>query len=237
MAKLERVLAIGAHPDDVEIGCGGTLALFAKMGVGVSMVSLCLGDKGSRDLSRDETIRVRQQESENAARIIGATYTSLGFSDSELMEDLQSRTQVIELIRSVRPELIITHSPTDYHADHCTTSALATKGAYIATSYKFETTTPPLPSVPPVYLMDNHLAMDFSPEEYVNITGVIDTKKHLIGQHESQFVHLRDRAGENILEDALLVSRLRGRQCGVEHAEAFRLFRRYPHAKSYRLLP
>lgn len=237
MQKLERILAVGAHPDDVEIGCGGTLALYARAGVSVTITSLCLGDKGSRDLSRDETIRVRREESENAAKLIGAAYTSLDFNDSELMEDLQSRSRVIELIRAARPGLIITHSPTDYHADHTTASDLVTKAAYIATSFKFEAASPPLSNVPPVYFMDNHLAIDFTPEEFVDITEAIDLKKEMIGQHQSQFAHLRDRAGEDILEDALLVCRLRGRQCGVEFAEAFRLFRRYPHLRPYRLLP
>jgi len=97
--KVARVLAIGAHPDDVELSCGGTLALYRRMGVEVVIASLSQGDKGSRGLSREETIRVRREESEKAAGIIGATYVSLGLHDSEIFEDLENRFRVVELLR------------------------------------------------------------------------------------------------------------------------------------------
>ncbi|RKY65096.1 MAG: PIG-L family deacetylase [Candidatus Latescibacterota bacterium] len=237
MMKVERVLAVGAHPDDVELGCGGTLALYRRMGAEVVIASVSCGDKGSKELSREETIRVRREESERAAGIISASYISLGLMDSEIFENLENRAKVIELIRKVRPDVIITHSPSDYHADHRTTSVMVSHASYIATSFKFETQSPPLPWVPPVYYMDNYLGVNFVPEEYVDITDVVDTKKEMILQHKSQFPHLKERSGEDILEDMLILARLRGRQSGVKFAEGFRLFRAWPHVRTYRLLP
>ena len=83
----------------------GTIGLGA-----VVMASVSCGDKGSRTLSRTETIRVRRQESERAAAVIGATYRSLGQMDSEIFEDLQTRTRTIELIRSARPLIQFTQN-------------------------------------------------------------------------------------------------------------------------------
>ncbi|HID10238.1 MAG TPA: PIG-L family deacetylase [Candidatus Latescibacteria bacterium] len=235
--KVERVLAVGAHPDDVELGCGGTLALYRKMGAEVVIASVSCGDKGSRELSREETVRVRREEAERAAGIIRATYISLGLMDSEIFEDLENRARVIELIRNVRPNVILTHSSSDYHADHRTTSLLVNQASYIATSFRFETESPPLSWVPPVYHMDNYLGVNFLPEEFVDITAVIEVKKKMILQHKSQFPHLKERSGEDILEDMLILARLRGRQSGVRLAEGFRLFRAWPHIRTYRLLP
>jgi LmbE family N-acetylglucosaminyl deacetylase len=234
---IERVLAIGAHPDDVELGCGGTLARYRQMGIEVVIASVSCGDKGSRDLSRTETIRVRRAEAEGAAAVIGAAYVSLGALDSEIFEDLESRTRVIELIRRARPDVVLTHGTSDYHADHRTTSRLVSHAAYSATSFKFETESPPLAEVPPVYYMDNYLGVSFSPEVFVDITEVIEVKKGMLAQHVSQFAHLQERTGDSIVEDMLLLARLRGRQSRVQLAEAFCLFRAWPHQRAYRSLP
>lgn len=236
--KVRRVLALGAHPDDVELQCGGTLILYGQGGVSVAIASLTTGDKGSKELSADETIRVRQAESECAAALIGAEYSSLGLSDSEVFETLDTRTRVIELLRAQRPDVIITHAPSDYHADHRAASHLVTHAAYSATSFKYATASAPLEQVPPVVYMDNFLGIDFLPEEYVDISAVIEIKQEMLRRHQSQFPHLQERGGgEDLLEDMLILARLRGRQCGVSFGEGFRLFRAFPHLRPQRLLP
>jgi LmbE family N-acetylglucosaminyl deacetylase len=201
------------------------------------MASITCGDKGSLRLSREETIRARGEESKKAAEVIGATYLSLGLLDSEVFEDLETRTLLIELIRQARPDVILTHAPSDYHADHRTTSLLVGHAAYSATSFKFETESAPLEAVPPVYYMDNYMGVSFVPDAFVDITEVIETKKQMVLQHKSQFAHLQDRTGDSILEDMLILARLRGRQSRVQLAEAFSLFRVWPHQRTYRLLP
>jgi LmbE family N-acetylglucosaminyl deacetylase len=234
---VERVLAVGAHPDDVELGCGGTLARYRQSGADVTMASISCGDKGSQHLSKEETIQVRQEESKRAAAVIRATYLSLGQMDSEIFENLETRTLVIELIRKARPDVILTHSPSDYHADHRTTSLLVSHAAYSSTSFKFETESAPLEAVPPVYYMDNYMGVTFLPDAFVDITEVIEVKKQMVLQHKSQFAHLQERTGDSILEDMLTLAWLRGRQSRVQLAEAFCLFRAWPHQRTYRLLP
>jgi LmbE family N-acetylglucosaminyl deacetylase len=235
--RAERVLAIGAHPDDVELGCGGTLARYRQMGVEVFVASVSCGDKGSRDLSTEETIRVRREEARRAAEVIGAAYLCLDRMDSEILEDLETRNRVIELLRKARPDVILTHSPSDYHTDHRTTSQLVSHAAYSATSFKLKTESPPLTEVPVVYHMDNYLGVAFAPEVYVDITPVMEVKKQMVLQHKSQSVHLQERTGDSVLDDMLILARLRGRQSRVEWAEAFCLFRAWPHQRTYRLLP
>jgi LmbE family N-acetylglucosaminyl deacetylase len=88
-----------------------------------------------------------------------------------------------------------------------------------------------------VYHTDNYLGVNFLPEEFVDITPVIEAKKAMVLQHKSQFPHLKERSGEDMLEDMLILARLRGRQSGVRFAEGFRLFRAWPHISPYRLLP
>jgi LmbE family N-acetylglucosaminyl deacetylase len=235
--KVERVLAVGAHPDDVELGCGGTLVRYRQGGADVAIASVSFGDKGSQQLSRGETIRVRREESRRAAEVIGATYLCLGEMDSELFEDLETRANVIELIRKARPDVILTHSPSDYHADHRMTSLLVSHAAYISTSYKFETESAPLEDVPPVYYIDNYMGVSFLPDAFVDITEVIEAKRQMVMQHESQLAHLEERTGDSILEDMLTLARFRGRQSRVQFAEAFALLRAWPHQRTYRLLP
>jgi LmbE family N-acetylglucosaminyl deacetylase len=201
------------------------------------MASITCGDKGSLRLSKEETIRARREESIKAAEVIGATYLSLGQMDSEVFEDRETRVGVIELIRQARPDVILTHSPSDYHADHRTTSHLVGHAAYSATSFKFETASPPLAEVPLVYYMDNHMGVHFLPDAFVDITEVVEIKTQMVLQHQSQFAHLKDRTGDSILEDMLILARLRGRQSRVQLAEAFRLFRVWPNQRTYRVLP
>ena len=235
--KVERVLAVGAHPDDIEIGCGGTLVRYRQGGADVAIASVSSGDKGSQQLSREETIRVRREESRRAAEVIGAAYLCLGEMDSEIFEDLETRAKVIELIRKTHPDVILTHSPSDYHADHRTTSLLVSHAAYISTSFKFETESAPLEDVPPVYYIDTYMGVGFLPDAFVDITEVIEVKRQMVLHHKSQLAHLEQRTGDSILEDMLTLARFRGKQSRVQFAEAFALLCAWPHQRTYRLLP
>ena len=234
---VQTVLAVGAHPDDVELSCGGTLARYRRAGARVHIASFTTGDKGSRDLSAAETVRVRRREAEAAAARLEATYTCLEQSDSELFETPQTRRRTIELLRAVQPDVVLTHAPNDYHADHQAAAQLVCHAAYSAGSFKYATESPPLKAVPALYYMDTLLGVDFLPEEYVDITDVIEVKKALLEEHASQVAHLKARGGDDILEDMLILARLRGRQCGAAYGEGFRRFRAAGSLGAERLLP
>src|SRR5947209_11932322 len=110
-----RLLIIGAHPDDADYAAGGLAALYRAAGHVVKMVSLTNGDAGHHLTTGPALARRRQQEAAAAGAVIGATYEVFDNHDGELMPTLENRRQVIRLIRSFRPDLVLTHRPNDYH--------------------------------------------------------------------------------------------------------------------------
>jgi len=113
-----RILAIGAHPDDLELLAAGTLARYAKSGHDVAMCVLTDGDLGSDNLDGPTTARVRRAEAADAAAEIGADLHLLGEPDGFLFDSPDVRRGVVEVFRQARPDVVVTHSPQDYHPDH-----------------------------------------------------------------------------------------------------------------------
>ena len=124
------ILAVHAHPDDIEILCGGTLALLARQGHVVTIVTATAGEGGSAEYDPSETGRIRRGEAAASAAHIGAIYRCLGFPDLGVFNDDPSRRTVTELLRSVRPDIVITGSPVDYHPDHEAISQLVRDACY-----------------------------------------------------------------------------------------------------------
>src|SRR5262245_51661138 len=106
-----RVLAVGAHPDDIEFLCAGTLAKYAQRGDKVTMAISTNGEVGSSTLSNDEIAKVREQEARASAAIIGAELVWLGYRDEFLYDNEETRLRYIDLVRECRPDVIITHDP------------------------------------------------------------------------------------------------------------------------------
>src|SRR5690242_16416257 len=121
---MARVLAIHAHPDDVEILAGGTLALLAERGHSVTIATMTPGDCGSAELGPEEIAAVRRKEAAASARLIGAEYVCVEFRDLAIFNDDASRRKVTAVLRRTRPDLILTSSPVDYLCDHEAASAL-----------------------------------------------------------------------------------------------------------------
>jgi LmbE family N-acetylglucosaminyl deacetylase len=113
-----RILAAHAHPDDIETLAAGTLALLAGQGHSIVIATLTAGDCGSCGLGPEETSAIRQVEARTAAAMIGAGYRCLGFPDLGVFSDDATRRRVTELVRELRPDLVITAPPADYHPDH-----------------------------------------------------------------------------------------------------------------------
>ena len=127
------VLIIGAHPDDADIKAGGTAARWCAGGHVVRMVSLTDGRAGHHAMPGAELSRRRRAEAQAAAAVIGASYDILDHPDGELDDRLEYRQEVIRLIRSFRPDLIITHRSTDYHPDHRFAGLLVQDASYLLT--------------------------------------------------------------------------------------------------------
>jgi N-acetylglucosamine malate deacetylase 1 len=233
-----RVLAVGAHPDDLEILCGGTLARFVQDGHEVVMCNATLGDRGTFEHTSEEIAGIRLHEARRAAELVGATHITLGFSDGEVHAgDDDQRTAVIDLVRDVRPDLIITHSTGDYMSDHDETSKLVFDCSFHATLPLLQTGRPYYETVTPLYFMETVMGLGFHPTEYVDVTSTMETKVAMLEAHATQLTWLRDHDGIDIVEQMRTVTRFRGLQCRVQYAEGFTPCLTWLRATSRRLLP
>src|SRR5688572_26458446 len=113
-----RILAIHAHPDDIEFQCAGTLALLAKAGHSIACVTMTAGDCGSRTHSPEEISAIRRREGAAAAALLGATYECLEFRDLSIVVDNDAKRRVTACLRRHRPDVVFTAPPVDYMDDH-----------------------------------------------------------------------------------------------------------------------
>ncbi len=221
MDKPLRILAVGAHPDDVEIRCGGTLARYAEMGHHVMMAYATNGNKGHLTIPSDELAIIREKESRAAAAVIGAEVFWMNFPDAELFYDKETRLAFVDMIRQARPDIIITHWSEAYHPDHMAASQLVCGASYISTVPYVKTEHDPCAAVPLIYYFEVDFTVESAAAEYVDITSVYDTKRKMLACHQSQFEWLRENHGIN-LEDRMTPRDLSyGAQCGVTYAERF----------------
>ncbi|MGD0440501.1 MAG: PIG-L family deacetylase [Acidimicrobiales bacterium] len=233
-----RVLAVGAHPDDLETLCGGTLARFVREGHEVVMCHAANGNKGSYVHTSQEIGLIRTGEAQRAAEICGATHINLGLSDGEVLaSDRAQRSLFVDLIRDARPDVIITHSPADYHTDHNETSRLVFDTSFLATVPLVVTERPVHDKVTPIYYMDTVAGLGFVPTEFVDITEVMETKEAMLRAHESQLSWIKDHDDGDIVEQMKTVSAFRGQQCGVRYAEGFAACLAALRCTTHRLLP
>jgi LmbE family N-acetylglucosaminyl deacetylase len=233
-----RVLAVGAHPDDLEILCGGTLARYAREGHEVVMCHATRGDRGSFEYSSEEIARIRAGEAEQAAAIAGAEHVSLELSDGEVnAADPEQRRLVVDLVREARPDVIITHSTGDYMADHNEVSKLVFDASFLSSLPLLESARPHHPVVAPIYFMETVGGAGFSPTEFVDVTETIETKVQMLEAHESQLRWLKEHDNVDIVELMRMATAHRGFQCGVAYAEGFAACTVWLRATTKRLLP
>lgn len=233
-SKRNIVLALGAHPDDMEFFAGGTLALLAQKGYEVVIVSMTSGECGSRNVGPDEIASIRQLEAEKGASKLGARYKTLEIQDGCISGDLDTVIRVVGLIQEIRPKIIITHPPVDYMADHIHTSQLVHWAVSEATHTNFpvKTDAPVLRRKPYVYHTDPEGLTNSNGQiprvnTIVDISSVFDLKLLAIAAHESQ------NGPEGILVKlAQTDAMVRGRQARIDFGEGFtqQLFDGYPQS-------
>ncbi|HEY0416136.1 MAG TPA: PIG-L family deacetylase [Gaiellaceae bacterium] len=233
-----RVLAVGAHPDDLEILCAGTLVRYVREGHEVVMCHVGSGDKGSTTHTREEIAAVRLREARRAAALAGAEHRTLGLPDTEVSAaDPAQRRALVELLRQVRPDVVVTHHPDDYMGDHRQVSALVFDTTMTATLPLLETESRHLERIPPLFYMDTLAGIGFAPQEYVDVTAAIEVKLEMLAAHESQCAFLSDGGARSILDEVRTVARFRGIQAGVEYAEGFVQAHAWHRGTTRRLLP
>jgi LmbE family N-acetylglucosaminyl deacetylase len=184
-----RILIIGAHPDDGDIKAGGTAAKWCALGHQVKLVSLCDGSAGHQSMWGAPLAERRRDEARAAGAVIGATYEVLDQPDGELQPTLAVRRQVIRMIRSFRPDLVITHRPTDYHPDHCYTGLLVQEAAYLLTVPAICRDTPHLERSPVILHFGDAFKKPcrFEPHVIVDIEDGLEKVVAMLHCHASQF--------------------------------------------------
>jgi len=199
------VVCIGAHPDDPESGCGGTLARYSALGHAVTIVYLTRGERGIDGKSLDEAARIRTAESETACRIIGAKPVFFGQIDGATEFTRAHVEAMSRLLADEHPDILFTHWPVDTHMDHQVASMLTIRawmrrGA--GSLYFFEVDT-------------GDQTEGFFPNTYVDVSAVMEKKKSALFAHVSQ-------DGQAIWrEHHEIMAQWRGREVAVPAAEAF----------------
>lgn len=194
------VLAIDAHPDDIEIGCGGTLLSLVKKGYDIYLVIMTNGENW-----QCKTKNVRVVEQEEASNYLLATQTYyLNSRDGYMQKDPTVIDQLTEIINEVNPELIFTHYYSDYHQDHQTTYQITSASSKKRTLYLYEAVT----------------SKHFIPDTFYDISNEYDRKQHLIGLHHSQIVKYSQR-GDSLYSRVRAYNSRHGLEIGTDYAEGF----------------
>jgi LmbE family N-acetylglucosaminyl deacetylase len=233
------ILAVAAHPDDIEILCAGTLARYAAGGHTIILAPFTCGDMGDLRILPKELGRTRRQESEAAAALLGARLLWPGITDEMVFPNEEQRRVMIDLLRQADPDVIFTHHPNDYHPDHRYVSQL------VFDSY-FQKGLPYIPGQKhescrfgqtQVYYMDNLAGIGFTPSEYVDITAVMETKRRMLECHQSQVKPMRELSHTDLLELIEVQARFRGMAAGCRYAEGFIRLEAFQRGLARRILP
>ena len=233
------VLAIGCHPDDLEIGCGGTLARYAAQGHNVTMCHVANGSLGHAVIMPEELCRLRPEEAKKAGRVIGASEViNMDVPDLEVNSYNEVTVRkMVDIIRYSKPDIIITHSPDDYMKDHLEVNKLVYDASFSSSVPHLLTRNAVYGSIVPVYFMDTLAGVNFLPTEYVDITDTLDIKLQALDCHESQIKWMKEHDEIDFLDFVKTVSKFRGLQCGKAFAEGFRQCTAWPRMATERLLP
>jgi N-acetylglucosamine malate deacetylase 1 len=229
------VLSLLAHPDDAEFLCAGTLCrLVQECGWQAHLATLTAGDCGSAELDPEAISRIRRAEAAGAAERIGGSYHCLEERDLLLSYNEGTLERVTRLLRQLRPQVVLTHSPDDYMLDHEVTSTLARAATFAAPVPNFlcdRGHPPPLERIPHLYYCDpiegkDLLGREVAPGLVIDITAVIDAKEAMLACHASQRDWLFKHHGmDQYIESMRQWGAKRGRPYGVAFAEGFRQHR------------
>jgi N-acetylglucosamine malate deacetylase 1 len=226
------VLSVLAHPDDAEFLCAGTIIRLAREhGWQAHIASMTAGDCGTTEMSPDEISRVRRAEGARAAERIGATYHCLEEKDLMIAYGERALEKVVRLVRTLRPQIIFTHSPADYMLDHEMTSSLARAASFAAAAPNFlcdRGHAPALDKIPHLYYCDAIEGKDLfgraiEPQFLIDISKVMEEKTEALACHASQRDWLRRQHGmDHYLQTMRDWCASRGKQHGFAFAEGFR---------------
>lgn len=233
-----RVLAIMAHPDDMELYCSGTLLKYKQAGHDVIACHAANGNMGHYIIMPDELREIRRKEAQKAGAIAGYEVISADINDLTMNAASEEQlNKIIRVIRYAKPDVIITHSPNDYASDHVELSKLVFNASFAATCPHFKQELGDVADLTPIYYCDHADGIGFAPTEYVDITDVMDIKEEMLKCHESQLKWLLEHDGMDIVASQRARAAYWGGQCKAKYAEGFMQLQASGRLRTYRVLP
>ena len=225
------ILAIGAHPDDVELGCAAIIAKEISLGKKVGILDLTRGELGTRG-----SAEIRDNEANEAAKILGVSIReNLAFADGFFVNDKEHQLEVIKVIRKYQPQIVLCNAVDDRHIDHAKGSNLVSDSCFLSGLRKVETKLDGTdqnewrPKHVYHYIQWKNLQPDF----VVDVSGFIDKKMEAVQAYSSQFYDPNSKepvspiSSKNFLDSIRYRAQDLGRLIGVEAAEGFTT-ERYP---------
>lgn len=234
------VLAIGAHPDDLEFMCGGTLLMCKDRGDNIYVAMTTSGNTGSNVIpTKEETAAIREAEQLACCEYYGAQTLFLRFDDEGLLDTPETRQAVLNAIRWANPDLILCNPPWDPSPDHGMTGKLVTEVLSSIGSKLIVTEYPPMNKMPSVFFYSKDAMLDFPADIYVDITDKMDIKRKLCNMHTSQHEWIAATSGsEDYFSRACEIrSRYAGLKADCDYAEGYIAHMVFGHAPNYKLLP
>tara|TARA_B100000809_G_scaffold105703_1_gene104266 strand:+ start:64894 stop:65610 length:717 start_codon:yes stop_codon:yes gene_type:complete len=219
------ILAIGAHPDDVELSCGATIAKEVSLGKKVGILDLTRGELGTRG-----SAEIRDAEAAAAAKILGVSVReNLAFADGFFVNDKEHQLEVIKMIRKYQPEIVLCNAINDRHIDHPKGSKLTSDACFLSGLRKIETEIDGVPQDAwrPKKIYHYIQWLPIEPDVVVNVTGFMDIKTAAVKAYASQFFDPTSKEPEspitskNFIDSVLYRANDLGRLTGIESAEGF----------------
>lgn len=225
------ILAIGAHPDDVELGCSATIAKEVANGKTVGIIDLTRGELGTRG-----TVRTREEEAANAAEILGVSVrVNMEFADAFFVNDKDHQMALIKMIRKYRPDVVLCNAIDDRHIDHGKASKLVSDACFLSGLLKIDTKDenedtwqePWRPKQVYHYIQWKNLEPNF----VVDVSGFMDKKMEAVLAYKTQFYDKNSKEPEtpisskNFTDSIKYRARDLGRLIGVEYGEGFNVER------------
>lgn len=219
------ILAIGSHPDDVELGCGATLAKETAQSKKVGIIDLTRGELGTRG-----SAEIRHEEATNAASILGVLFReNMGFADGFFVNDKEHQLALIKMIRKYQPDMVLCNAIEDRHIDHAKGSKLVSDACFLSGLTKVETYFDGLSQAAwrPKHVYHYIQWKNIQPDVIVDVTGFMDTKEKAVFAYKTQFHDMGSKEPEtpisskNFADSITYRARDLGRLIGVEYGEGF----------------
>ncbi len=229
------ILAIGAHPDDIELSCSGTIAKEVARGRKVGVLDLTRGELGTRG-----SAEIRDEEAAEASKILGlAVRENLKFKDGFFVNDEAHQMEIIKMLRKYKPEIVFCNAIDDRHIDHGKGSKLVSDACFLSGLRKIETNIDGEDQDPwrPKHVYHYIQWKNLTPDIAVDITGFMDVKMKSVLAYKTQFFNKKSNepstpiSSDNFLDSITYRARDLGRLIGTEYAEGFNV-ERYPAVDS-----